>query len=243
MDISWWRRFSALAAALVLQGCTLAPASAPGPFVGVREAPAGPVVSRLSSRQEPLKSRVEQVTHEFLGPNFEVFDRDSVCLVPRRELEANPPLKYCDGCSNCLPPVLENWRAQKATEKLFEAWGIALKPQVRVSGPGYDFVADGYNETSKIGFKILQPEASKAELKPISPGGDLSQEELRALDRDVERGALRIFVVDGKRFERGATALAFHIASVIDYLNWVHGDREIDLHSVLGQADPKGEQP
>jgi len=39
------------------------------------------------------------------------------------------------------------------------------------------------------------------------------------------------------------TSMEYYLASVIDYLNWVHGDPHIDFNSVLGISIPKAVPP
>jgi hypothetical protein len=171
---------------------------------------------------------------------------DHLSLQLRRELESNPPVKYPQihvAFGNTPAGILNLSAARDLTERMFKEYGVALQPNLRVQGPGYDFVADGYDSNLKIGYKILPMPGSEKEIRRLEIGflnsddsfGDLSSAELQALDQALGRGDLQMLVVERSRFVGFKSAEAFYLASVIDYLNWVHGDREIAMDSVLGK--------
>lgn len=241
-------RVLATGAALALFGCVQLPkaeSSTPGTSKVVPSQPALPGAG-LSSLEQPLKGKVDQLTLELLGEN--PFEYPGTELRVRKELDANPPVKYpqvTGGCGNMPVLVLDVGDARETTRRVFRQWGIELESDVVIKAPGYDFVADGYSRDHKIGFKLLRVNVAQEGV----PGGgrlisvgDLDESELLALDKDVEAGKLRMFVADQGRYEAwGKQHEAYYLASVLDYLNWVHGHPEIDLETVLGYRVPTEE--
>lgn len=218
-----------------------------------------------------LKERVDAVVAEVLGPVTTDPKDPAVVrnywykrsfLAPASELASNPPVKYpripiSYGNSYC--GVFDATAARAATLKLFAAYGIELKADQTVRTGDYEFVADGYDERTKTGFKIVMPPggggrglggpAPAAPVPRVRPDGnpgfvgeekDLDDAEQKALDADVKAGKLKFFVVKAQGFPNmdgdQYTPLKYYMASVVDYLNYVHGDAQIDPKTVLGET-------
>lgn len=211
------------------------------------------------------RDRVDAIIKEVLGNSKKTFWYDKAMLAPLEQKEgrrypdgkpglaSNPPIKFPVipiNYGNSCVGILDTEAAKTATARLFEAYGIELKKDVPIKGEGYEFVPDGYNEKYRIGFKLMLPVGRDWDgpqvFKDEPPERKLDDQEMDSLDRDVKKGKLNVFVVkagiypnmDGDLY----TPMEFYLASVVDYLNWVHGDKEIDRTKVLGR-ERKGYVP
>ena len=246
-----FRRFSpatmmagAVIAAALSGGCDgesdSASAAAPG---GTGASGAG-----KSTRTDPqLRAKVEQIALEVLGPyraRMSWNDDASLCLEKR--LSSNPPVKTPSipiSYGNSYVGLFDTNAAKEATRRMFAAYGIELEASVKVKGDGFEFIADGYDPRRRVGFKLLVPggRTRLADNKPVAgPASEvLAAEELPALDEAVKSGTVNVFVADATDFPNmdgdQFTAMEYYLASVVDYLNWVHGDRTVELNKVLGK--------
>jgi hypothetical protein len=249
-----FRRFSpatmlagALAAGAIAAGCDRS-TGAPTRPAGAGGAP--PATVRSTRTDARLKAEVDRIVDEVLGPARAELQRDDgfhLDLAP--PLGSNPPLKrpvietsYGTG----LISVLDTEAAKEATRRLFAAYGVELRPNVTIKGEGYEFVADGYDAGRRIGFKLIVPggHTRLADQRPVQGPIErvLEPAELPALGRAIKAGKVNVFVAEpsssGYAYS-GASLMQYYLASVVDYLNWVHGDRQIDFNRVFGRL-PRG---
>jgi hypothetical protein len=256
-----WERFGAgtmavgaLAAGLSLAGCTAdqEPPKAPDPHFP--KAAAALPKAGLSTRTDAKhRDKVERIAHEILGNK--VGEWNHLTSQGLKEvLKANPPVRHPIipiMFGNSRVGILDADKAKIATHQLFAAWGIELKKEVPLKSDNYQFVANGYNRQLEIGFKIILPEGSARlggqKFPTLSDEQKLDAQELQALNREVERGKLRVFVANGSGFPNMDgdlyTPMQYYLASVIDYLNWVHGERQIDTRTVLGKTPAPERNP
>lgn len=238
---SLFRRFSSetLLAGALLAGATASGCSSAAAPIG--HTPPGKLPNHGTSTRtdRQLKEKVDRLTAEILGKTKRGSWNETTTIWLDRELKSNPPLKYpsipiCYG--NSRIGIFDQEAAREATRKLFALYGIELRKDMAVNGDGYEFVADGWNDQHKIGFKLTQ-HRREDQAGPASKA--LDPRECAALDRDVEAGKVRIFVADAGLFPNMDgdlyTPMEYYLASVVDYLNWVHGDQAIELNSVLGK--------
>jgi hypothetical protein len=233
-----FRRFGreTLAAGAVLAGAWLGQAA---PLPGPGELPK----TGLSTRKDKeFHDKVHKITAEILGDKVGSWNAQTLIDL-KATLPSNPPVKYPHipiSFGNSYVGIFDVEKAREATRKMFAQWGIELQKDVPVKGPGYEFVPDGYNKELRIGFKIALPDDGNRRGQKIEPEPEerkLDDKEMQALDTDIKAGKLRIFVVKAQAFPNMDgdlyTPMEYYLASVIDYLNWVHGDKEIDKTSVL----------
>jgi hypothetical protein len=70
----------------------------------------------------------------------------------------------------------------------FEAAGLEIDEDQRLTGEGYDFVADGYDAARRVGYEYVTTEAGdRVELPPAA---------IAALERDMAAGKLVLLLVD-----------------------------------------------
>jgi hypothetical protein len=239
-----FHRFGAetLAAGAVLAGAWLGQAA---PLPEKSELPKAGLSTR---KDKEFRDKVQKIAAEILGDKVGFWNpQSSIDLQPA--LPSNPLIKYPHipiSFGNSYVGIFDTEKAREATRKMFAQWGIELQKDVPIKGPGYEFVPDGYNKDLRIGFKIVLPDGGverrgkKIEkLEPEPEERKLDDKEMQALDTDIKAGKLRIFVVKAQAFPNMDgdlyTPMEYYLASVIDYLNWVHGDKEIDKTSVLGK--------
>ena len=236
----------AVIAGALAGGCDNAPAGG-GAGPGRGAGPGGGAGGVRSTRTDPaLKAKADQVVSEVLGKTKKGFWNERSSINPKSELAANPPVKYPRipiSYGNSYVGIFDTEAAREATRRLFATYGLEVRPGVRVKGDGFEFVADGFDETTKTGFKLMTTEqrVRLADQKVVAapPEQVLDEQELAALDKAVQAGQLKIFVANGKWFPNMDgdlyTPMQYYLASVVDYLNWVHGDRQIDPETVLGK--------
>lgn len=156
-----------------------------------------------------------------------------------KELKANPPVKYPRiqiSFGNSYVGIFDTESAKAAATKLFKQYGIELKKDVTIKGDGYEFTADGYNEKLKIGFELVMPDGRVGmggqKFKPEPAEKKLDAAEMKKLNADVKAGKVRMLVMKAASFPNMDgdlhTPMVYYLNSVMDYLNWVHGDRQID---------------
>jgi hypothetical protein len=191
--------------------------------------------------------RVDQIVREVLGDKRGGWN-DSTRLVSKAELSSNPAVKYPRipvMFGNSYVGLFDTEAAREATRRLFAEYGLELEPGVRLKGEGFDFVADGYDEEKKVGFKLVEGDGARirfADQKVVKapPKQTLEDVELPALDKAVQAGEVRVFVAQAGGVPNMDndlyTPMQYYLASVVDYLNWVHGDRQIDPARVLGDV-------
>jgi hypothetical protein len=232
-----------LAAGAVLVGAgLLGGRGEAAPLPGPGELPKAGLSTR---KDEQFRKKIDRLTAEILGDKVGSWNAQSMLRL-QTELAANPPLKYPHipiSFGNSYVGIFDTEKAREATRKLFAQWGIELQKEVAVKGPGYQFVPDGYNKELRIGFKIVMPEGAVGlrgkKFEPEPEERKLDDKEIKALDADVQAGRLRVLVVRAAGFPNMDgdlyTPMEYYLASVIDYLNWVHGDKQLDRNSVLGK--------
>lgn len=188
------------------------------------------------------KDRALRMAKEILGTFRNRNWNEHASIRTERILGSNPEVKFpripiSFGNSYC--GIFDTSRAIEATRKLFEAYGINVRNPGRVRGEGFCFEADGWDPRLKVGFKLLTEDSRRS--------GDekkLDEAELPKLDNAIRKGKLRVFVARADRYPNMDgdlyTPMEYYLASVVDYLNWIHGERAIDKTSVLGRV-PKGE--
>lgn len=164
-------------------------------------------------------------------------------FVSTQELQANPPVKYPRiriSFGNSYVGIFDTEAAKAAAAKLFQQYGIELKKDVTIKGDGYEFTADGYDEKLGIGFELVMPEGpvglGAGEFKPEPPEKKLDAAEMGKLDADIEAGKRRMLVIKAGQFPNMdgdlRTPMVYYLNSVVDYLNWVHGDKQIDPNAL-----------
>ena len=239
-----WKRFGpetlvagALAASLTAPGSE---ARAAGPSVTTAVAK-----DALERTPERYRKRVQRVLHEILGDRSRGWnDSASVELVGL--LQSNPPVTAPSipiSFGNSYVGIFDVDEARRATYKLFAAYGIDLDRNVEIEGKHYAFRADGYDEQRRIGFKLIAPVGrigfGSDEYEAEVPDRALDPGELRKLDRTISAGEMDLFVVEAANYPNMDgdlyTPLEYYMAAVVDYLNWIHGDRQIDRDRVVGR--------
>ncbi len=173
-----------------------------------------------------LKANIDQLVAEILGETKKGYWNERTSLGPKIHLASNPAVKYPlipISYGNSMSGILDIEAARQATQDLFAQYGIAMEKAVPLSG-------DGYSEEFKIGYVFLS--RSKGEQT-------LDHSELSALDKAVQVGGLNLFVADLNRFPNMDgdlyTPTEYYLASVVDYLNWVHSGEAMSLNKVLGE--------
>jgi hypothetical protein len=259
------RRFGAevLAAGALAAGVSL------GVDLAAAPAPKGLPQNGKSTRNDPkIKEKVDKLTAELLEPlkkNAGWNERSSIIL--KTKLPSNPPVKYPHipiSFGNSYVGIFDTAAASEATRKLFAVWGLELKAGQTIKGPGYEFEADGYDPVQQVGFKIVLPQGEVGlrgqKFPPEPEAKKLDDREVQALERDVSTNKVKVFVVQAAGYPNMDgdlyTPMEYYLQSVIDYLNWVHGDKQIDANKVLGKArqvsrarlrgdkdEPQGEEP
>jgi hypothetical protein len=234
----------ALAAGALVAGLSAVPLAAPVPVPAEGKLPKAGTSTRTDAKH---RERVERITREMLGDKVGFWNQHTY-LALDQPLKANPPVKVPVipiSFGNSYVGIFDTAKGKEATHRLFAAWGLKLERDVIVKGEGYTFRADGYDKTRKVGFRLLLPEG------PFGRGGKLPAEkepedskldpkEMVALDRDVKAGKVRVFVADAMRYPNMDgdlyTPMQYYLASVVDYLNFIHGDRMLDRNTVLGKV-------
>jgi hypothetical protein len=248
-----FRRFSPatmLAGALVagaLAGCERAAPQNAAAQSASDAAP--PLPADQTTRANPqLRARVEQIAAEVLGPYRERATwNERASIGSQTMLPSNPPVKYPRipiSYGNSYVGIFDTVAAKEATLRMFKAYGLELQRDVPLKGDGYEFVADGYDPAARTGFKLIVPALRTRPLDGqtlrTATAKGLEPEELPALDQAVGRGDLRILVVDATQFPDmdadRLTPMQYYLASVVDYLNWVHGDRQIEPGRLMGRV-------
>lgn len=180
-----------------------------------------------------LRARVQRILDESAGrPRAKPADNilGSSSLALGQVVFNNPPLKYLRvraSCGNSYLGPLPRWLLLKPTFQLFEAYGLKLSPDAMVACEGVKVLADGYNPVHRVGFCLMGPKRS------------LPEETLVSIDQEIERGLINLMVADADLYECSDVAgwrapLAFYLASVVDYLDWLHGEEYLDRHTVFG---------
>jgi len=199
-----------------------------------------------TSNDPNLKKKVDTIVAEVLGRAGRGSWYDRSFLRPVKELKTNPPVKYPVipiSYGNSCVGIFDHTTAREATHRLFETFGIKLQKNVNVKGNGYTFTADGFSEDARIGFELTLPQGRNGFFrKPFEKESDaafLSDEEIVDLEKDAESGRVNMLVIDATQFPNMDgdlyTPMEYYLASVVDYLNWVHGDSQIDPMMVLGK--------
>ena len=199
-----------------------------------------------TSKDPNLRKKVDAIVAEVLGKTKKGFWYEHSYLGPAKELKTNPPVKYpiipISYGNSCIG-IFDQATAREATHRLFESFGIKLKKNVSLKGDGYEFQADGFNEDEGIGFELILPQGRAGFGPDIfekeKDDAYLSKEEKTSLNKAVASGAVDMLVIDAQRFPNMDgdlyTPMEYYLASVVDYLNWVHGDNQIDPSTVLGK--------
>lgn len=237
-----WQRFAGktLAAGALLTGLTVA-----GSALVQADGPPLPSAGKSTRSDAQLQKKVQQIAQEVLGDKEGSWSKRTTQRWTE-VLKGNPPVRYPIihiRFGNSRIGIFDAEKAKDATQRLFAAYGIELQKNVSIKGEGYQFVADGYNDKLDIGFKIIIPEGQ------VGFGGQpfpklpaevkLDAKEMPALERDVKDGKRRILVVPGHYYPNmdgdQYTPTHYYLGAVIDYLNWVHGDRVLDRDRILGK--------
>lgn len=199
----------------------------------------------------PSDRNVDQRVNEILTEILGGYDEDQrnwnskTHLGLIRPISANPPIKTPRipvSFGNSYVGIFDVEKARDATRQLFEAWGIDLKRDVRIKGDGYEFTADGWSEEHQVGFKLVMPEGQVGfipkKFPKLKDADKLDEDELGPLEKVIEEGRLRLLVVPATEYPNMDgdlyTPTEYYLATVVDYLNWIHGDRRISKNSVLG---------
>ena len=229
-------RFSkeALMAAALAAGTALAPLPA-----WAQDAPPKLPKAGTSTRTDAqFRAEVFALLKETL-PKKGGFWGAHASIISSKELDANPPVKHPRiriSFGNSYVGIFDTESAKAAAAKLFKHYGIELKKNVTIKGGGYEFVADGYNEKLRIGFELVMPDGpvgmggQKFTLEP--PEKKLDAAEMKKLNADVKAGKVRMLVIKAAGFPNMDgdlhTPMVYYLNSVMDYLNWVHGDLQIN---------------
>ena len=145
-------------------------------------------------------------------------------------------------CGNSIMGTFDVEKAKLATMTIFEAYGISLDRDVPIAGSGYAFDADGFNAELGVGFEIRYGDErqwfwSAKRAEETEGAGFLGHVELTELEKEINAGKIDVFVCnpytnyDGD----GKMAMSYYLASIVDYLNWIHGDRTIEYGNVLDE--------
>lgn len=197
-----------------------------------------------------IDAQARQLVEEILGSPRQANWYRETTIETRSILPSNPPIKVPRipiGFGNSYSGIFDVEKARKVTVDLFALYGIELKPNVRLEGERYAFTADGFNDELGIGFELMSGDEygyGYGASKPNEPKeSKLQEEELPLLDRDVKTGEIKMFVANAEFYPNMDgdlyTPMRYYLASVVDYLNWVHGGTEIDPESVLGHLPGK----
>ncbi len=251
---SWGTRYQSslrLTAIALLVGLTLTA------FMSLRSVtPDGtkplPMMGKSSRTELVLTERVELLVREALatqqkGGWYEGSGIGYYHLIANNPLIKRPEVSI--SCGNSVGGVFDIAEARKLTEDLFSAYGIPLETHVPLKGEGYAFTADGYNRELNVGFEIrsgyLRGLGWNARWAEQKSGADfLGHDELVSLERDVKHNRIAMFVCDPNEVYDGDEylAMSYYLASVIDYLNWIHGDREVDYSRILDDTKKISEE-
>jgi len=211
---------------------------APSPAQAQDALPKLPKAGTSTRTDAGFKAEVLALLKETL-PKKGGFWGDHTSLLTSQELKVNPPVKYPRiriSYGNSYLGIFDAEAAKAAAEKLFKQYGIELKKDVTVKGDGYEFTADGYDEKLQIGFELVMPDGPVGfggqKLEPEPAEKKLDAAEMKKLDADVEAGKVRMLVIKAEQFPNMdgdlRTPMVYYLNSVVDYLNWVHGDKQID---------------
>ena len=199
-----------------------------------------------TSNDSNLKKKVDAIVAEVLGREKERGWYASSTIHISRELKTNPPVKYPSipiSFGNSCVGIFDPDTARAATFRLFEAYGISLQRNVTLQTEGYQLQADGFDPDQKIGFELTMPQGPygflghKADAEPAEKV--LTDEERPVLEKDIGERRLNLFlaraegfpIMDGDTY----TPMEYYLGSVVDYLNWVHGDQQLDPLMLLGK--------
>lgn len=247
----------AMLTGLTAGGCSRG-ASDPAPAAGGQGATGGSQqVQRTDAEDPPLKAlgnnttrgsadlrqRVDRLVGEILGSNKRGYWNELTSLRTDTTLSSNPAVKspmIPISFGNSYVGVFDTEAARDATRRLFTAYGIELKENVPIRQGGYEFVADGFDLERGIGFELTMPDVAQPGQEPTAQDASsrLDTEEMQALDKDLTAGKIRMFVAQAENYPNMDgdlyTPMEYYLSSVIDYLNWVHGDQVVDTTQVLG---------
>jgi hypothetical protein len=232
----------------VLIGAIAAGAALAMPACARDKRPALPKAGITTRTDAAFARKIDKLVRELL-PKKKGFWGKNTSLVPKHELKPNPAVKYPRiriSFGNSRIGVFDTAAARQATLKLFEAYGIKLKKDVPLKRGGYEFVADGFDEKLGIGFELVMPAGrvgfGRQTFTPEPDAKKLDAKEQVALGKVVADGKLRVFVAHATGFPNMDgdlyTPMQYYLTSVVDYLNWVHGDRQIDGKAVLLKQKP-----
>lgn len=244
---SIFKRFAGktLAAGAVLTGVSIGGMMNGAPVPAV---PPLPKPGLSTNKDAAFQEKIHRIARELLGDPKVAFWNPMSKINLQKDLKSNPPIKYPHipiSYGNSYVGIFDTEKAKRSTSELFTQWGIELKPDIAVKGEGYEFVPDGYNRDLKIGFKLILPEGQVGFGRPMVVPPEpaerkLDAKEVEALDKDIQAGKQRILVIKAIGFPNMDgdlyTPLEYYLASVIDYLNWIHGDRQIHENKVLGKV-------
>lgn len=190
-----------------------------------------------------LRKRVDRLVGEILGASRRGYWNEHATLRTDSTLRSNPALKspmIPISFGNSYVGVFDTEAARDATRRLFSAYGIELQENVPIKKQGYAFVADGFDAERGIGFELTMPDMAQRGQEPTAEDASsrLDAEEMQALDEDLTAGKIRMFVAQAEHYPNMDgdlyTPMEYYLSSVIDYLNWVHGDQVVDTTQVLG---------
>lgn len=189
--------------------------------------------AQLEEAQKKARDVVREILDGYKGKGW----NEHTSLRLEETLPANPPVKYPAipiMFGNSRVGIFDTAKAVEATRKLFEVYGLKLRPNQAVKGDGYEFEADGWDPDRKIGFELIRGEKDPK---------NLEKGELEPLSAAVKAGKLKVFAAHAGGFPNMDndlyTPMEFYLASVIDYLNWVRGGVEIDRDKVLDRVPKK----
>jgi hypothetical protein len=201
-----------------------------------------PALPRLgtSTRTDPaFRAKVDKLIAEVLGHKPVAL---KAALQPKQVLAANPAVAYPKPYRIHFGTGVQFNRldvdaAREATVKLFKLYGIELKKTVTVKGEGFEFVADGYSRALGVGFELITPQEHSAPPGKYAKEAErLDAAETKVLDAAVKEGRARMFVTPTRGFatigRTGRPPMQYYLESVVDYLNWVHGDRQVKKEAV-----------
>lgn len=219
-------------------------AAAPG------EAPRLPMAGHSTRNDDDLRARVDAIIENALAKYEQRFWYEHSSVGLSATIAANPPLKtprVAISFGNSFMGIFDAERAKAVTHELFKAYGIELTPDVPLKTEDCVFSADGYNQDLTVGFELRVPERQKNLNntyygKNEKPAARLDDDELKTLEAEIAAGAKRMFVANAASYALYDgdyyTPMRYYLASVVDYLNWIHGDRDYDLNTVLGETPP-----
>ncbi len=199
-----------------------------------------------TSTDPNLRKKVDAIVAEVLSKSKQGYWYKHSSLRLQKELKSNPPIKYPVipiSYGNSCVGIFDHATAREATTRLFAAYGIELKKDASLKGFGYEFSADGYDAKQNAGFELVMPQGAYSLTGKAFPkqtdAEHLSDKEKAALSQAVAAGTLNVLVMDAHAFPNMDgdlyTPMEYYLGSVVDYLNWLHGDQQIDPQKVLGK--------